>query len=93
MIRFELDLIEELRLRRWARENYAPEHLRDGSWPAVVLDEMRARDAEQSVTGVNAARRAVPLAASAADFAGSNSPALAPHFRPETHGVRELHYG
>ena len=41
-----LDLIEELRLRRWARENYVPNDQRLDDWHPVVLEEMQARDAE-----------------------------------------------
>jgi hypothetical protein len=44
----ELDLIEELRLRRWARENYVPRPQRQLSWHPVVLDEMGRRDLETS---------------------------------------------
>jgi hypothetical protein len=43
----EVDFIEELRLRRWARENYVPRDRREGSWHPVVLDEMTQKDAEQ----------------------------------------------
>ena len=42
----DLDFIEELRLRRWARENYAPRPQRQLSWHPVVLDEMSRRDVE-----------------------------------------------
>ena len=42
----EVDLIEELRLRRWARENYVPRNRRECSWHAVVLDEMERKDRE-----------------------------------------------
>jgi hypothetical protein len=42
----ELDLIEELRLRRWARENYVPRDRRERSWHPVVLDEMDRKDRE-----------------------------------------------
>ena len=42
----EVDLIEELRLRRWARENYVPIDLRDRSWHPVILDEMLRKDEE-----------------------------------------------
>jgi hypothetical protein len=42
----ECDLIEELRLRRWARENYVPTDLRDRSWHPVILDEMLRKDEE-----------------------------------------------
>jgi hypothetical protein len=45
----ELDLIEELRLRRWAREHYVPREKRQSSWHPVVLDEMARKDHETSV--------------------------------------------
>jgi len=42
----ELDLIQELRLRRWARENYVPDGQREASWHPVILDEMQKKDLE-----------------------------------------------
>jgi hypothetical protein len=42
----ELDMIEELRLRRWARENYVPREKRNTTWHPVVLDEMSRKDHE-----------------------------------------------
>lgn len=42
----DLDLIEELRLRRWARENYVPEGERKVSWHPIVLEEMSKKDRE-----------------------------------------------
>lgn len=42
----DVDFIEEIRLRRWARENYKPTGERDESWHPVVLDEMQAKDTE-----------------------------------------------
>jgi len=42
----ELGLIEELRLRRWAREHYVPRGQRQGGWHPVVHDEMRKKDGE-----------------------------------------------
>lgn len=62
-----LDLVHELRLRCWARENYVPASQRDGNWPGVVQDEMRRRDlelaeaAEQAHGSVHGGRRIVPL--------------------------------
>jgi hypothetical protein len=44
----ELDLIEELRLRRWAREHYVPRGQRQASWHPVVHDEMSKRDRENA---------------------------------------------
>jgi len=40
----EMDFIEELKLRRWARENYVPQPNRDGSWHPVIHDEMVRKD-------------------------------------------------
>lgn len=42
-----VDLIAELRLRQWARANYvAPPNRNDSEWHAIVLDEMRRKDAD-----------------------------------------------
>jgi hypothetical protein len=42
----ELDFIEELRLRRWARENYVPRAERQNSWHPIVHDEMEKKESE-----------------------------------------------
>lgn len=42
----ELDFIEELRLRRWAREHYVPPTQRDDDWHPVVHEEMTKKDRE-----------------------------------------------
>ena len=42
----DVDLIEELQLRRWAREHYVPENQRQNAWHPVVHDEMTKRDRE-----------------------------------------------
>ena len=42
----EVDFIDELRLRRWARENYVPAESRIIHWHPVILDEMQQRDLE-----------------------------------------------
>lgn len=47
----DVDFIEEIRLRRWARENYKPAGERDESWHPVVLDEMQAKDTEAQTDG------------------------------------------
>lgn len=62
--RTSTDPVEELRLRRWARENYVPVESRDQTWHPVVLDEMQRKDVEQaSIDTYSAiARRVVPLA-------------------------------
>ena len=43
----EMDLIEELQMRRWARENYVPLEQRDQAWHPVVQDEMKKKDHER----------------------------------------------
>jgi hypothetical protein len=44
----EIDFIEELRMRRWAREHYVPRDRREATWHPVVLDEMGQKDLEQT---------------------------------------------
>ncbi len=46
LFRPEIDLIEELSYRRWARENYMPAEQRDAGWHPVILHEMACRDQE-----------------------------------------------
>lgn len=45
-----VDFIEELRLRRWARENYVPSAQRSTSWHPIILEEMTRKDRESSDT-------------------------------------------
>jgi hypothetical protein len=44
----DVDFIEELRLRRWARENYVPTDKRSTSWHPIILEEMTRKDREVS---------------------------------------------
>jgi hypothetical protein len=44
----EVDFIQELRLRRWAREHFVPVHQREMSWHPVILDEMDRKDREMA---------------------------------------------
>jgi hypothetical protein len=46
----DLDFIEELRLRRWAREHFVPVDQRIPSWHPVVLEEMLRKDVEKTVS-------------------------------------------
>lgn len=58
-----LDVVDELRLRRWARENFVPAEERDATWHAVVLNEMSRKDAElhEAADSDAAGRAYVPL--------------------------------
>jgi hypothetical protein len=42
----EVDFIQELKLRRWAREHYVPRDRRENSWHPVIHDEMDKKDRE-----------------------------------------------
>jgi len=46
----DVDFVEEIRLRTWARHNYAPQNERNRTWHPVILDEMRRKDREQNET-------------------------------------------
>jgi hypothetical protein len=52
----ELDFIEELRLRRWARENYVPPDRRERTWHPVVHEEMIKKDTEKKATTASTSR-------------------------------------
>lgn len=51
----EVDFIEELRLRRWARENHVPPENRKPTWHPIVHDEMEKKDRESRDGDVNPA--------------------------------------
>jgi len=55
-VEVDLDFIEELRLRRWARQNYVPPEQRKSSWHPVVLDEMDRKDFEVNEPAIAASR-------------------------------------
>ena len=42
-----LDMVEELKLRRWARLNYVSRLKRNIAWHPVILDEMTQIDGDQ----------------------------------------------
>lgn len=45
-----IDFIEELRLRRLARENYVPSPERSPAWHPIILEEMTRKERETSDT-------------------------------------------
>ena len=44
---FDVDAVEEMRMRTWARRHYTPAEDRSGNLHPIVLDEMLRKDAEQ----------------------------------------------
>lgn len=48
----DVDPVEEMRLRTWARKNYAPAEERDDGWHPIVLDEMDRKDQESNLMAV-----------------------------------------
>lgn len=94
-----VSLIQELRLRRWARQHYVPPEQRDDTWHPVVLEEMRHKDAEllqQAAPPIDGTRY-VPLAPGRRPALrpepdrtpSSPEPAVArgPHFSEQTSGI------
>lgn len=65
--RHDLDIVKELRLRRWAREHHVPPAERGAAWHAVVHDEMRRKDDEMLIRSRSRtpANAFVPLAPTA----------------------------
>ena len=53
----DLDFIEELRLRRWARENYVPVPDREQTWHPIVHEEMVKKDKEGDISPVSYSHR------------------------------------
>lgn len=49
-----VDPVEEMRLRTWARKNYAPLDERDESWHPIVLEEMERKDQESHLVTFSA---------------------------------------
>jgi len=44
--RVDIDIVKELRLRRWARQYYVPADERAASWHPIVIEEMALKDDE-----------------------------------------------
>ena len=45
----DVDLIDELRMRGWARANHIPADQRPESWHPIILDEMRRMDIDDAL--------------------------------------------
>ena len=72
-------LIQELRLRRWARDHYVPADQRGKHWHPIVLQEMDFRDAElaeQAATQEIIASHIVPLMPSETHYIDLSHPAV-----------------
>lgn len=86
-----LDIVEELRLRRWARENYTVSEDRYVGWHPVVLEEMERRDAE--VARLVAPPIIAPKFSPNRRLDGVYGPhELRPHYSEEPVTSREMHY-
>jgi hypothetical protein len=44
----DVDFIEELRMRTWARANWVPRAQRESTWHPVILDEMDKKERDQA---------------------------------------------
>jgi hypothetical protein len=86
-----LDLVEELRLRRWARENYAVADERSVDWHPVILEEMERRDAEMArlIAPPIVAPRFYPNRRLDSVYGPHE---IRPHYDLDPAAVREMHY-
>ena len=91
-----LDLVEELRVRQWARRNWVPVNLRDQRWHRVILEEMTERDRELD-NAAGAPERIVPVAELSPKLPGPHY--LQPHFThadrvtADVDGSAEMYFG
>jgi hypothetical protein len=53
----ELDFIEELKLRRWAREHYVSPEERSQKWHPIIHEEMEKKDDEAAPATANPSYR------------------------------------
>lgn len=89
---FDLDAIDELRLRRWARRHYVAADQRNLSWHSVVLDEMRRKDKEHLGTASRQSYGAlVPLAPHGQELPGTVIPTTAEGISIRIDAARDDH--
>lgn len=85
-----LDLVEEFRLRRWARANHVPAVERDLAWHPVILDEMARKDDELEQLAAAPAPFAPLREVRPAFHSGHHS--IGPRFLASPQRSGELHY-
>lgn len=86
-----LDLVEELRLRRWARLHHVATEERRADWHPVILEEMLRKDAELAEQEpLNVGSRPVPIDAGRGIHAAH--PQTMPRFLSVAGARGELHY-
>ena len=87
-----MDLVEELRLRRWAREHYVSPSQRDTDWHSVVHEEMARKEQDLLAERVDPiGSRYVPLPVESPSLHASHelSP---PRFLASPQHAEELYY-
>ena len=87
-----IDLVEELRLRRWARLNHVPADERALDWHPIILNEMSLKDAElEQLSLVSQNATFAPLTER---LPGLHAPhrSHAPRFLASPQRSGELHY-
>lgn len=87
-----LDLVEELRLRRWARLHHVAAEERQSDWHPVILEEMLRKDAELAEQEpIDAGSRLVPIANGRRGIHAAH-PQSMPRFLSVAGTRGELHY-
>jgi hypothetical protein len=87
-----IDLVEELRLRRWARTNYVPADERDLDWHPIILDEMSLKDAELEELSVGPSTATFAPLGERLPGAHASHRAHGPRFLASPQRSSELHY-
>jgi hypothetical protein len=87
-----VDLVEELRLRRWARINHVPADQRNLDWHPIILDEMSLKDAEMDEVSVASSSTMIAPLGERLPGAHASHRAHGPRFLASPQRSGELHY-
>lgn len=87
-----LDLVDELRLRRWARLNYVAADERSRRWHPVILDEMLRKDGELAAEVRELPGRTYAPIAPAAIAVERRHAVGPPRFLASPSQISEFHY-
>ena len=87
-----LDLVEELRLRRWAREHYVVASQRDAGWHPMIHEEMARKEQDLIAERIDPiGSRYVPLPVEAPSLHAPHE-VKPPRFLASPRHAEELHY-
>lgn len=88
----QVDLVEELRLRRWARLNYVGPDERSRRWHPLIIDEMLRKDHELAAQEREHPGRAIAPIAPAALALRPRRAVAPPRFLASPSQISDFHY-